>query len=211
MKNIVACILLAAGTMACAQAKNLAGDVNAAASDADKAAKEAEAKAATEKAAAEADAAAKLAASLDDALATNAKLAEGALLIDVRTADKATDMLATAKNIPAGDWDKHQADFDTLTGGDKASAELGKAKASNCAACHSAGGLFGPGAIGVSGIQTWPNLAGQNAEYLANTLKSYQDGTRTHAVMTSIAKALSTADIDHLAAFYASASCKKND
>ena len=42
------------------------------------------------------------------------------MLIDVRTADKATDMLATAKNIPAGDWDKHQADFDTLTGGDKA-------------------------------------------------------------------------------------------
>ena len=98
-----------------------------------------------------------------------------------------------------------------VTGGDKASAELGKAKAANCAACHSAGGLFGPGAIGVSGIQTWPNLAGQNAEYLANTLKSYQDGTRTHAVMTSIAKALSTADIDHLSAFYASASCKKND
>ncbi|MBI1944156.1 MAG: rhodanese-like domain-containing protein [Deltaproteobacteria bacterium] len=125
MKNIVACILLAAGTLACAQAKNLAGDVNAAAGDAGKAAKEAEEKAAAEKAAAEkvaaeADAAAKLAASLDDALATNAKLVEGALLIDVRAADKATDMLATAKNIPAAEWDKRQADFDTLTGGDKA-------------------------------------------------------------------------------------------
>ena len=58
--------------------------------------------------------------SLDDALATNAKLAEGALLIDVRAADKATDLLATAKNVPAADWDAHQADFDKLTGGDKA-------------------------------------------------------------------------------------------
>ena len=125
MNNIFAVILLAVAVTACAQAKNLAGDVNAATSDADKAAKEASEKASAEKAAAdkaaaEADAAAKLAASLDDALATNAKLAEGALLIDVRAADKATDMLATAKNIPAADWDAHQADFDALTGGDKA-------------------------------------------------------------------------------------------
>ncbi len=125
MKNIAACFLLASATLACAQAKNLAGDVNAAAADADKAAKEAEEKAAAEKAAAEkaaaeADAAAKLAQSLDDAVATNTKLAEGALLIDVRAADKATDMLATATNIPAADWDAKKADFDKLTGGDKA-------------------------------------------------------------------------------------------
>jgi cytochrome c553 len=95
-----------------------------------------------------------------------------------------------------------------VTGGDKAKAALGKAKAANCAACHSAGGLYGTGAPGVSGIPTWPNLAGQNAEYLANTLKSYQDGNRTHPVMTSIAKTLSDADIDHLSAYYASMKCK---
>lgn len=95
-----------------------------------------------------------------------------------------------------------------VTGGDRAKAALGKAKAANCAACHSAGGLYGPGAPGVSGIPTWPNLAGQNAEYLASTLKSYQDGSRTHPVMTSIAKTLSDADIDHLSAYYASMKCK---
>lgn len=125
MKNIAACIVLAVGTLGCAQAKNLAGDATAAAAAADKDAEKAKAEAAAaeaeaKKKAEEADAAAKLAASLDDAVATNAKLAEGALLIDVRAADKATDLLATAKNIPAADWDKHQADFDTLTGGDKA-------------------------------------------------------------------------------------------
>lgn len=125
MKKILACTLLAFGTVACAQAKNLAGDATAAAATAEKDAEKAKADAAAAEAEAkkkadEADAAAKLAASLDDALATNAKLAEGALLIDVRAADKATDMLATAKNIPAADWDKHQADFDALTGGDKA-------------------------------------------------------------------------------------------
>lgn len=95
-----------------------------------------------------------------------------------------------------------------VSGGDKAKALLGKAKAANCAACHSAGGLYGSGAPGVSGIPTWPNLAGQNAEYLSSTLKSFQDGSRTHPVMTSIAKNLSDADIDQLSAYYASMKCK---
>ena len=95
-----------------------------------------------------------------------------------------------------------------VTGGDKTKAALGKVKAANCSACHSAGGLYGSGAPGVSGIPTWPNLAGQNAEYLAGTLKSYQDGSRTHPVMTSVAKTLSDTDIDHLSAYYASMKCK---
>lgn len=95
-----------------------------------------------------------------------------------------------------------------VTGGDKAKAKLGKAKAANCAACHSAGGLYGTGAVGVSGTPTWPNLAGQNADYLVYALKSYQDGSRTHAVMNSVANTLSADDIDNLSAYYASASCK---
>ncbi len=94
--------------------------------------------------------------------------------------------------------------------GDKAKAELGKAKAAaaGCAACHSSGGLRNAGISGVSGAQAWPNLASQNAEYLAASLKAFQDGSRNHAVMTSVAKTLSVSDIDNLAAYYASASCK---
>lgn len=95
-----------------------------------------------------------------------------------------------------------------VTGGDQAKAELGKAKAANCAACHSAGGLYGKGSVGISGSSAWPNLAGQNAEYLSNTLKAYRDGSRTHAVMTSVAKTLSPLDIENLSAYYASVSCK---
>jgi len=95
-----------------------------------------------------------------------------------------------------------------VTHGDKEKAALGKAKADNCKACHSTGGLYGTGAAGVSGNPSWPNLAGQNAEYLFNTLKAYQDGSRVHPVMTSIAKTLSEDDIDHLAAYYASMKCK---
>ncbi|MDP1997124.1 MAG: c-type cytochrome, partial [Gallionella sp.] len=98
----------------------------------------------------------------------------------------------------------------SVPGGDKAQAELGKAKAAaaGCVACHSSGGLRNPGKDGISGAQVWPNLAGQNAGYLALALKSFQDGSRTHAVMTSVAKTLSASDIDNLAAYYATVSCK---
>jgi cytochrome c553 len=95
-------------------------------------------------------------------------------------------------------------------GGDKAKAELGKAKAAaaGCAACHSSGGLRSSGKDGVSASQAWPNLAGQHADYLVSALKSFQDGSRNHAVMTDVAKTLSASDIDNLAAYYASVSCK---
>ncbi|MDO8464644.1 MAG: c-type cytochrome [Gallionella sp.] len=96
------------------------------------------------------------------------------------------------------------------SGGDKAKANLGKAKAAaaGCAACHGSGGLRNPGKDGISAAEAWPNLAGQNADYLAGSLKSFQDGSRNHAVMTSVAKTLSASDIDNLAAYYASVSCK---
>ena len=96
------------------------------------------------------------------------------------------------------------------TASDKAKADLGKAKAAaaGCAACHSSGGLNKSGIAGVSAGHAWPNLASQNAAYLANSLKSFQNGSRNHAVMTSVAKTLSASDIDNLAAYFASASCK---
>ena len=97
-----------------------------------------------------------------------------------------------------------------VTGGDKTKFDAGKAKvaAAGCAACHNAGGLRGAGAAGISASQAWPNLAGQNAEYLANSLKSFKDDSRSHAVMSSVAKTLSDADITNVAAYFASVSCK---
>jgi cytochrome c553 len=97
-----------------------------------------------------------------------------------------------------------------VTGGDKAKAELGKAKVAEagCVACHNAGGLRAAGAAGISASQTWPNLAGQNAGYLSVALKSFKDDSRDHAVMSSVAKTLSDSDIDNLSAYYASVSCK---
>ena len=86
----------------------------------------------------------------------------------------------------------------------------GKAKfaESGCAACHSSGGLSKPGISGVSASKVWPNLAGQNAEYLASALTAFHDGSRYHKVMTTVAKTLSPVDIENLSAYLASTSCK---
>lgn len=76
-----------------------------------------------------------------------------------------------------------------------ADAAAGKAKAATCIACH--------GAEGVSVNPMWPNLAGQKDMYLVKQMKAFRDGTRNDPVMAPMAKGLSDADIDNLAAYYA--------
>ena len=75
-------------------------------------------------------------------------------------------------------------------------AAAGKAKAAMCAGCH--------GANGVSAVPTYPNLAGQKAAYVAKQLKAFRDGSRADPTMAAMAKPLSDADIDNLAAYYES-------
>lgn len=72
----------------------------------------------------------------------------------------------------------------------------GKVRSASCAGCH--------GADGISVVPKYPNLAGQNAGYLILTLKGFRDGTRENNVMNAMAKSLSDADIENLAAFYSS-------
>lgn len=72
----------------------------------------------------------------------------------------------------------------------------GKAKAASCAGCH--------GAKGISMVPTFPNLAGQKAAYTAKQLKAFKDGSRKDGSMNAMSKPLSAADIDNLAAYYAS-------
>jgi len=72
----------------------------------------------------------------------------------------------------------------------------GRTKAAACAACH------GPQGLAVA--PDAPNLAGQPEMYLAAQLKAYRDGTRKHEVMSLMAKPLSDADIEDLAAWFAS-------
>ena len=79
-------------------------------------------------------------------------------------------------------------------------AAAGKQRAAACASCH--------GAEGISPNDTWPNLAGQSAPYLARILTAYRSGDQTDPIMTPLAKDLSAADIQNVATYFASASCK---
>jgi cytochrome c553 len=81
-----------------------------------------------------------------------------------------------------------------------ADIEAGKAKAATCAACH--------GPAGISAVGMWPNLAGQQEDYLAKQLKAFRDGTRSEPSMSPMAKPLTDADIANLAAYYSSLGCK---
>ena len=73
-------------------------------------------------------------------------------------------------------------------------AEAGKAISAACVACH--------GPEGISPQDIWPNLKGQKAAYLVQSLKAYRDGTRDNAIMEGISAGLSDADIENLAAYY---------
>jgi cytochrome c553 len=81
------------------------------------------------------------------------------------------------------------------------SAAGAKKHASTCASCH--------GAQGVSSNDAWPNLAGQHAPYLVRILAAYKSGAQTDIMMSSMAQALSDAEIQNLATYYAGLSCKQ--
>lgn len=72
----------------------------------------------------------------------------------------------------------------------------GKAKSAVCAACH--------GANGISPSPLWPNLAGQKEAYLVKQIKAFKSGERKDPSMAPMVAALTDADIENLAAYYAS-------
>ncbi len=83
------------------------------------------------------------------------------------------------------------------TGAISGDAAAGKAKSAVCAACH--------GANGMAAIKTYPNLAGQNKEYLVSALKAYKSKQRSGgmaAIMQAQAAGLSDADMENLAEYY---------
>ncbi|MEO5696468.1 MAG: cytochrome c [Burkholderiaceae bacterium] len=77
-----------------------------------------------------------------------------------------------------------------------ADVAVGRQKAQACAVCH--------GTLGLSSAPETPNLAGQPERYLVAQLQAYRSGKRQHEVMSIMAKPLSDADIDALAAWFAS-------
>ena len=85
-----------------------------------------------------------------------------------------------------------------LMGGAAVAGDIaaGKTRAASCAGCH--------GADGISANPLWPNLAGQKAPYLVKQLKAFRDGVRQDPMMSAMARPLSDADIENLAAYYSS-------
>jgi cytochrome c553 len=78
----------------------------------------------------------------------------------------------------------------------EAKPERGAAKAQEvCVACH--------GEQGVSRSPEYPNLAGQSGAAIYKQLNDYRTGSRTHPLMTDIAKALDEATLADIAAYYA--------
>ena len=65
-----------------------------------------------------------------------------------------------------------------------------------CVACH--------GNDGVGILPEYPNLAGQQADYIQRALHSYKNGSRKNAIMAGMAGALTEQDIEALAAYYSS-------
>ena len=73
-------------------------------------------------------------------------------------------------------------------------AAAGKEKSGPCVACH------GEDGIGTQG--NYPNLKGQQEEYLVQSTKAYKDGTRSNDMMKMFVMNLSDEDIADLAAYY---------
>lgn len=90
-----------------------------------------------------------------------------------------------------------QANAASLVDGD---AAAGQSKSVTCSACH--------GAEGNSVSPLWPNIAGQNANYIVAQLKAFQPGEndapalRSDPLMTSMALPLSDEDIRDLAVYF---------
>ena len=65
-----------------------------------------------------------------------------------------------------------------------------------CAGCH--------GDTGKAVLADYPNLAGQNQRYLANSLRAYQTGERKNSAMRAMVGTLTDSEIEALARYYAS-------
>lgn len=76
-----------------------------------------------------------------------------------------------------------------------ADANAGKAKSALCASCH--------GTAGISPVGIYPNLAGQKEQYLVKQINDFRSGSRKDPTMQAMVAALTDADVEDIAAFYA--------
>jgi cytochrome c553 len=77
-------------------------------------------------------------------------------------------------------------------------ADRAKGKVSMCIGCH---GIAGYRSV-FPEVYHVPMIAGQNPGYIANALKAYRSGDRTHPSMRGVARSMSDEDIADVAAYY---------
>jgi len=78
---------------------------------------------------------------------------------------------------------------------DEAPARSGAEVAKQCVSCH--------GEDGNSIAPNFPRIAGQHADYMIYSLKSYKNGDRKNAIMAGIVAALTEKEMKNVAAYYA--------
>jgi cytochrome c553 len=78
--------------------------------------------------------------------------------------------------------------------GSAADIAAGKKRAMQCAVCH--------GANGIAVNPEAPNLAGEAASYIERQLNAFRSGERKNEQMSIMAKELTDADIQNLAAWF---------
>ena len=79
--------------------------------------------------------------------------------------------------------------------GEEAPARSGEEVAKQCVSCH--------GEDGNSIAPNFPRIAGQHADYMFHSLKSYKSGDRKNAIMAGIVAALTEEEMKNVAAYYA--------
>lgn len=77
-------------------------------------------------------------------------------------------------------------------------AERGQASAAICMACHQADG----NGMNIPGGESWPRLAGLDANYIYKQLKEFKNGTRVNASMLPFATMLDDQQMKDLAVYY---------
>ena len=73
-------------------------------------------------------------------------------------------------------------------------ADVGKAKASTCGACH--------GPDGNSVNPAWPSIAGQHSTYIVKQLQAFKNGMRIEPLMLGQAMMLTEEDMRNLAVYF---------
>ncbi len=77
-------------------------------------------------------------------------------------------------------------------------AERGKASAAICSACHQADG----NGMNIPGGESWPRLAGLDADYIYKQLVEFKGGKRVNASMAPFAMMLDDQQMKDLAVYY---------